>query len=93
MNRGRHRAMIRDFLANELAENEMEHYCLQQDDATCHSVRETIDLFKPMYPRQLISTNGDYDWPPRSHDLTAPDFLLWGYLKSKVYSNEPETIE
>lgn len=89
----RYRAMIRDFLANELAENNMEHYWFQQDGATCHSARETIDLLKPMFPRRLISKNGDYDWPPRSPDLTAPDFFLWGYLKSKVYSNKPETLE
>ena len=30
--------------------------------------------------------------PPRSPDLTAPDFFLWGYLKSKVYSNRPTVL-
>ena len=42
---------------------------------------------------QIISRNGDVDWPPRLPDLTAPDFFLWGYLKSKVYANKPETLE
>ncbi|XP_018315542.1 uncharacterized protein [Mycetomoellerius zeteki] len=26
-------------------------------------------------------------------DLTAPDFFLWGFLKSKVYVNKPRTLE
>jgi len=26
-----------------------------------------------------------HPWPPRSPDLTAWDFFLWGYLKNKVY--------
>jgi len=41
----------------------------------------------------LMSKNGDFEWPPRSPDLTAPDFFLWGYLKSKVYVNKPRTLD
>ena len=29
----------------------------------------------------------------RSPDLNPCDFFLWGYLKSKVYSNRPQSIE
>ena len=32
-------------------------------------------------------------WPPRSPDLTPPDFFLWGYLKGRVYQNKPRTID
>jgi len=32
-------------------------------------------------------------WPPRSPDLTPPDYFLWGYLKGIVYQNEPRTID
>jgi len=32
-------------------------------------------------------------WPPRSPDLTQPDYLLWGYLKGRVYRNKPRTID
>lgn len=53
-------AMIRDFLANELAENEMEHYWFQQHGATCHSSRETMDFLKPFFPKRLISRNGQH---------------------------------
>ena len=31
--------------------------------------------------------------PPRSPDLTPPDFYLWGHLKGRVYRNNPLTIE
>jgi hypothetical protein len=30
-------------------------------------------------------------WPPRSPDLTPPDFLLWDILKGRVYRNRPRT--
>ena len=32
------------------------------------------------------------EWPPRSPDLTPLDFCLWGFLKSKVYSPRPATL-
>lgn len=34
-----------------------------------------------------------YTWPPRSPDLTSPDFFLWGYLKGVVYQTIPTTPE
>jgi hypothetical protein len=40
----------------------------------------------------VISCFGDVPWPPRSPNLTAPDFFLWGYLNSKVYSNRPTDL-
>ena len=41
----------------------------------------------------LISLRGDIGWPARSPDLNPCDYFLWGYLKSKVYSNRPRSIE
>jgi hypothetical protein len=31
-------------------------------------------------------------WPPRSPDLTPPDFYLWGAAKSAVHSDRPRTL-
>ena len=33
------------------------------------------------------------EWPPRSPDMTPPDFFLWGYVKNVVYSQKPQTLE
>ena len=46
-----------------------------------------------MFQDRIISRNSDFEWPPRSPDLTASDFWLWGYLKDKVYVNKPRTIQ
>ncbi|KAJ4444642.1 hypothetical protein ANN_06438 [Periplaneta americana] len=32
-------------------------------------------------------------WPPRSPDLTTPDFFPWGYLKDRVYATRPQTLD
>lgn len=88
----RYRAMITNFVMPIVRENGLDDFWFQQDGATCHTARKTIDLLRPLFPGRIISKKGDYDWPPRSPDLTPPDFFLWGYLKSKVYTNKPRTL-
>ena len=52
-----------------------------------------MQLLTAMFQDQKISQNSDFEWPPRSPDLTAPDLCLWGYLKDKVYVNQPRIIQ
>ena len=35
----------------------------------------------------------DNPWPPYSSDLTPLDYFLWGYLKERVYEDNPGIIE
>ena len=52
----------------------------QQDGATCHTARETMDLLRSRFGEQFISRLGPVDWPLRSCDITPLDFYLWGYV-------------
>ena len=52
-----------------------------------------MQLLTAMFQNRKISRHSDFEWPPHSSDLTAPDFWLWGYLKDKVYVNKPRTIQ
>ncbi|GFW18829.1 uncharacterized protein TNCV_5132821 [Trichonephila clavipes] len=65
----------------------------QQDSATCHTARAAIDLLKDTFGDRLISRFGPVNWPPRSCDLTPLDYFLWGYVKSFVYANQPQTLD
>lgn len=64
----------------------------QQDGATAHTARRSMDLVRRLFPSKVISRFGDLNWPARSPDLSPCDFFLWGYLKGKVYQNQPLTI-
>ncbi|GFU18808.1 hypothetical protein TNCV_1085531 [Trichonephila clavipes] len=33
------------------------------------------------------------NWPPRPCDLTPLDYFLWGYVKSLVYADKPQTLD
>jgi hypothetical protein len=34
-----------------------------------------------------------HKWPPRSPDLNPCDYFSWGYLKGRVYSPLPKTLD
>ncbi|GFX44860.1 DUF4817 domain-containing protein [Trichonephila clavipes] len=55
--------------------------------------RATIDLLKDTFGDRLISRFGPVNWPPRSCDLTPLDYFLWGYVKSLVYADKPQTLD
>ncbi|GFW07674.1 uncharacterized protein TNCV_3918071 [Trichonephila clavipes] len=89
----RYRAMITNFFIPELNNHDVQELWFQQDGATCHTARATIDLLKDTFGDRLISRFGPVNWPPRSCDLTPLDYFLWGYVKSLVYADKPQTLD
>ncbi|KAJ4445946.1 hypothetical protein ANN_12632 [Periplaneta americana] len=65
----------------------------QQDGATSHTARVSMNTLRAAFLGRLISRLGDIQWPSVSPDLNAPDFFLWGYLKSKIYGRILHDIE
>jgi len=71
----------------------MEEMWFQQDGATAHTTRASMTFVRPMFPQHVVSRFDHVPWPPRSPDLCACDFFLWGYLKSKVCVRKPRTVD
>ncbi|GFX51370.1 DUF4817 domain-containing protein [Trichonephila clavipes] len=88
-----YRAMITNFFIPELNNHDVQELWFQQDGATCHTARATIDLLKDTFGERLISRFGPVNWPPRSCDLTPLDYFLWSYVKSLVYADKPQTLD
>ncbi|GFV54625.1 transposable element Tc3 transposase [Trichonephila clavipes] len=93
VNGDRYRAMITNFFIPELNNHDVQQLWFQQDGAACHTARATIDLLKNTFGDRLISRFGPVNWPPRSCDLTPLDYFLWGYVKSLVYADKPQTLD
>ncbi|GFW45211.1 uncharacterized protein TNCV_717131 [Trichonephila clavipes] len=81
------------FFIPELNNHDVQELWFQQDGAACHTARTTIDLLKGTFGDRLISRFGPVNWPPRSCDLTPLDYFLWGYVKSLVYADKPQTLD
>jgi hypothetical protein len=65
----------------------------QQKGATSHTATMSINILKDLFPNRIISRNWNIPWPPRSPDITACDFFLWGYIKSRVYQPTLRTLD
>lgn len=74
----------------QLNEEELLNSFFQQDNATAHTAHASMDLLGDVFGERVISQGL---WPPRSPDLTPPDYFFWGAAKSTVYKNNPGTID
>ncbi|GFX07938.1 putative DD41D transposase [Trichonephila clavipes] len=64
VNGDRYRTMITNFFIPELNNHDVQELWFQQDGATCHTARATIDLLKDTFGDRLISRFGLMSWPP-----------------------------
>ncbi|GJQ74480.1 hypothetical protein Trydic_g21349 [Trypoxylus dichotomus] len=83
--------MLRHFLAPHV--QQFDGYNLetwfQQAGTTCHTLSQTQEAGRQLFPNKVILRRANVNWPPRNSDLSPLDYFLWGYLKSKVYENNP----
>ena len=70
--------MIQEYLLPEIGGNNTDNIFFQQDGATAHPAKATMEMLKSIFPYRLISCFGNVPWPPGSLDLSAPDFFLRG---------------
>jgi hypothetical protein len=66
-----------------------ENVWFQQDGATAHTSRRSLEILREMFPGHAVSLRGDIGWPPRSPDLTPCD----PFLKAQVYQHCPQIFE
>ena len=64
----------------------------QQNGAAPHTSNETLQWLRHRFGDLLISRRCGIEWAPQSPDLKHPDFYICGYLKDKVYENNPQII-
>ncbi|GFS88581.1 hypothetical protein TNCV_1461861 [Trichonephila clavipes] len=59
--------MTTNFFIPELNNHDVQELWFQQDGATCHTARATIDLLKDTFGDRLISRFGPVNWPIYGH--------------------------
>jgi hypothetical protein len=88
VNTDTYRGFVEQFVSS-LTENEIYTCWFQQDNAPPHTSNSSLRLLDEYFGDRVISKSL---WPPRSPDLSPPDFFLWGFLKDRVYANKPTTL-
>ena len=86
--------MLQNFLKPKLQDlDDNSTVWFQQDGATAHTAKNSMDVLRDLFPSHLISLRGDIGWPARSPDLFPWDYFLWGHFKAEVYKLRPTTID
>lgn len=86
--------MVTNFVIPEL--KRMRKYSttiFQQDGATPHTAKKTIDYLQKMFPNRLISRGTSFGWPGYSPDLSPVDYSFWGYIKGAVCGRRHSDID
>ena len=86
--------MLQEFLYPELRRRRMlRKVYFQQDGAPAHTANATLEWLHRTFKNRVISKKCDLAWPPRSPDLTPPDFFLWRYVKLNVKKRQPSSLD
>lgn len=88
--------IIRNYLGESLENLPLNEYVTawyQHDGAPIHNTREVGEVLNIIFEDRWIATNGPFEWPPRSPDLTPLDFYVWGRIKSMVFATAATTKE
>ena len=79
LNTARYLKTFNEFV-DQLDDDELRNGYFQQDGATCHTSNESMTEIENFFDDRIISKAL---WPPRSPDLSTPDFFPVGRLKTK----------
>jgi hypothetical protein len=76
---------------SKLTESERQQCFFQQDGATCHASHHSLTDIHETFTEERAVSKGL--WQPGSPGFSSCDLHLWGYLKGKVYENNPKMID
>lgn len=68
-------------LESGVTEEEIDEMWFMQDGHPAHTSNIGLESIRQMFGQRIISSRTQYEWAPRSPDLTPCDFFLWGYIK------------
>ena len=71
---------VHNEFVGQLDDDELRNGYFQQDGATCHTSNGSMTEIESFFDDRIISKAL---WPPRSPDLSPPDFFPVGRLKRK----------
>ena len=64
---------------------------MQHDGAPPHYALCSRQVINEIFNERWIGRGGPVAWPPRSPDITSPDYFLWGFVEERVMAVAPTT--
>lgn len=86
--------MLQNYLVPQLKQcRRFSRTVFQQDGAPAHWGLNVREFLNNNFPQRWIGRDGPIHWPARSPDLTPLDYFLWGYVKSLIYKDRPDSTD
>jgi len=86
--------MLQTFVAPALNSFPQLHEAwFQQVGETSHTARQSMAAVRELFGNRVISRFGDIPWPQDHRICPFVIFFLWGYLKNRVYTTRPATLD
>ncbi|CAF4694672.1 unnamed protein product [Rotaria sp. Silwood2] len=86
--------MLKDYFEPAVADwSDLNDFWYQHDGAPAHYSRIAREYLDEMFPDRWMGRRDPIEWPPRSSDLSPPDFFAWGVVKDAVYSKKSTSID
>jgi hypothetical protein len=91
----RYCAMLENFLRPKSDDELFDEYgagnvWFQQDGATAHTSRRSLEILREMFPGHVVSLRGDIEWPLLSPDLSSCDFFSGATSKPRHTNTVPK---
>ena len=89
----------RKFIPFARGMDDADRYWFMQDGALPHRTHQVMELLDEHFHGRVLGLGYQekfgrgLDWAPYGPDLNPCDFFLWGYLKEKVYRDNPRTMD
>ena len=64
---------------------------MQHDGEPPHYTLRSRQVMNEIFDEKWIGRGGPIPWPPRSPDLTSPDYFLWGFDEEPAMAVAPTT--
>ena len=80
--------LLKDMLPEMSALANNGYYLFQQDGATSHTAKATVEYLTNNVPELLKPS----DWPPNSPDLNPVDYGIWENLAERVYRTKIRNV-
>ena len=64
---------------------------MQHDIAPPHYALCSRQVMNEIFDEKWIGQGGPVAWPPRSPNLTSPDYFSWSFVKERVMAVAPTT--
>ncbi|GBN85872.1 hypothetical protein AVEN_269690-1 [Araneus ventricosus] len=84
---------IEIWIGEDLPLSDLRNIWFQNDGAHTHKVSSVQQYIRDTFQQQVIGYGGCVEWPPHSPDLNPLDFCRWRYVKQRVYTTPPPTLQ